>query len=591
LLSFGLKFIPPCKINKSLGQQIETSFNYYARSIRLRKQFVQQPPTAPSLLNIPNPAFEPENASFGIENYLTVARRRLMKKVKHYLQQSPPQDPTEGWFKEVHASIHALKGIIIKPSDKGFETVIHDLDWYRTECLRQLSDATTYMVAAPHYPLVWAQLRKLLYQSGRLYVELEAKPKRTRLANYLLQQENSNTLRFARFYCITKLHKTPIVGRPIVASINTATYHASKYLDDRLQGYLQLIPAYLQSSQHLLVILERMQFPPGCVLVAADITSLYPNIPIAEGLGALRAQLIKWKVDREEIDFIVALAGWVLNNNYMEFNSTTYHQISGTAMGTPFAVVFANIFLAHLEDQLQLNRPVDIMAPLLFKRYVDDLFIVCESKLAAMAFITTYNEQFPSIKLTSSMGDSVHFMDLCVHKGQRHLHGGLLDVHLYSSPTHKFLYLTTWSFHPKSVFPSFISAERKRIRINCTDDAICQEHDHTFKQRLLARGYTNDFLQPIFAQPLSRATLLQNAAVSVARRAHRAYVSDEPAPLVFKTQYSQLTCAVRLRHCLKFTRSALDDVDAHKIFTPRSPVMCYTRNESLGDLICSSLFR
>ena len=94
-----------------------------------------------------------------------------------------------------------------------------------------------------------------------------------------------------------------------------------------------------------------------------------------------------------------------------------------------------------------------------------------------------------------------------------------------------------------------------------------------------------------FEITLCRTALLHKAAASVAKNAARATATDASNPLVFKTQYSQLTKSVKLRHSLKFTRSALDDVDAKSIFTPRSPVMCYTRNQNLSDLLCSSLFR
>lgn len=589
LLSFGLKFIPPCNINKSLGDQVMTSFDMYTRSIRLRKQFVHEESTVPKNLRIPNPAFLPENASVGIENYVNVARRRLSKQVNNYLRQKPPQDPTLQWITDVIASIRALKGIIIKPSDKGYETVIHDLDWYKTECLRQLSDINTYEVNVPHYSLVWAQLRLLLNNNGKLYQSTGPRVL-SRLARYLLQLEHKTELRLARFYCITKLHKTPIVGRPIVSSINTATYYASKHLDDRLQKFLHRIPAFIQSSQHLLLILEKTALPPGCVLVAADITSLYPNIPIPEGLIALRAQLLAWGVSLAETTFLTQLAEWVLKNNYLEFASTTYRQISGTAMGTPFAVVFANIFLAHLEQKLHLTLPA-ALKPLISKRYVDDLFVVCASEASAVAFMQSYNAQYPSIKLTSATGDLVNFMDLRVYKGDRFRISGILDVELYSSGTKKFLYLPPWSFHPSSTFPSFISAERKRVRINCSDEDKYKEHDQIFRQRLLARGYSAEFLQPLFEIVHCRTALLHKAATSVAKNAARATAAVEANPLVFKTQYSQLTKSVKLRHCLKVTRSALDDVDAKSIFSPRTPVMCYTRNKNLSGLLCSSLFK
>ena len=597
-LSLGLKFIPPCKINKILGKQIEDSLNFFKRTVRIRKQFINNETTTVKFLRIPNPAFQPEKAPFGIENYLKVAERRLAKKVTAYLRQRPQQDPSLHWFEVTLASIKALPGIIIKPSDKGYETVIHDLSDYRNECLRQLSDNLTYVVDSPHYPRVWAQLRSVLHKHGKLF---NSSPPRliTPVAKYLLQLQHHRRLRLARFYCLTKLHKDPVVGRPIVAGIDTATYYGSKLLDHHFKKYLHRIPSYLQSSEHLLVILEQFRVTnPNCVLVAADVTSLYPNIPIPEGLRALRAQLLKWGELASETEFLVDLAEWVLTHNYLEFNGVTYRQISGTAMGTPFAVVFANIFLAFLEAEILREKPT--LIPPLLKRFVDDLFFITDTVEAANSFVTEYNSRYPTIKLTVTMGDSVNYMDLRIHKGQRFQRSGKLDIELYASSTKKFLYLPPWSNHPANIFPSFIAAERRRIRMNCSDDTAFAHHDDIFRQRLLARGYTDMFLQPIFDTAYVRATLIDSATQRTQRRAARslrptarpaaAGEDMEHAPLIFKTQYSPLTKAVRLRHGLKFTQSALDDIDAPYIFTPRSPVMCYTRGKNLSDLLCSSLF-
>ena len=55
----------------------------------------------------------------------------------------------------------------------------------------------------------------------------------------------------------------------------------------------------------------------------------------------------------------MALLTWVLTENYCTFNNLTYHQLQGTAMGTPTAVTYANLFLYGIEKALILkHKPV-----------------------------------------------------------------------------------------------------------------------------------------------------------------------------------------------------------------------------------------
>ena len=51
----------------------------------------------------------------------------------------------------------------------------------------------------------------------------------------------------------------------------------------------------------------------------------------------------------------VELLEWVLTNNFIVFGDTYWLQIKGTAMGTPVAVTFANIYLGMLEYALAHN--------------------------------------------------------------------------------------------------------------------------------------------------------------------------------------------------------------------------------------------
>ena len=65
----------------------------------------------------------------------------------------------------------------------------------------------------------------------------------------------------------------------------------------------------------------------------------------------------------------------ILNNNYFEFNGKYYLQTHGTAMGTPVAPSYANLFMAALEEQLLLNAPNGLI-PFEWIRFIDDIFAI-----------------------------------------------------------------------------------------------------------------------------------------------------------------------------------------------------------------------
>ncbi len=70
---------------------------------------------------------------------------------------------------------------------------------------------------------------------------------------------------------------------------------------------------------------------------------------------------------------IMKLFTCVLHMNNWEFNDEHYLQIWGTAMGSKCAPRYANIFMQHIEQQLQANAPCK---PELYLRYIDNIICV-----------------------------------------------------------------------------------------------------------------------------------------------------------------------------------------------------------------------
>ena len=75
-----------------------------------------------------------------------------------------------------------------------------------------------------------------------------------------------------------------------------------------------------------------------------------------------------------EAELLLDLLHFVLYNNLLQFDGTTYIQIFGFAMGTSFAPIGANIYLAILEVDLKKLYQSDpsLSWPKFYKRYIDD---------------------------------------------------------------------------------------------------------------------------------------------------------------------------------------------------------------------------
>ena len=71
--------------------------------------------------------------------------------------------------------------------------------------------------------------------------------------------------------------------------------------------------------------------------------------------------------------YIVEPLEVVLTNNYFDFNSKHYHQISGTAMGTKLVPSYANLFMTKFEEN---HVNTYHLLPTLWKRFIDDIFLI-----------------------------------------------------------------------------------------------------------------------------------------------------------------------------------------------------------------------
>ena len=67
----------------------------------------------------------------------------------------------------------------------------------------------------------------------------------------------------------------------------------------------------------------------------------------------------------------------VLRSHTMNFLNRFFHQIKGTAMGTPMAVNFANLFMSKFEQDLLAEHERKYnQSPHTWIRFINDIFLI-----------------------------------------------------------------------------------------------------------------------------------------------------------------------------------------------------------------------
>ncbi len=395
--------------------------------------------------------------------------------------------------------------IVMKPADKNLGLCILNRVDYIDMCMTHLNDALTYQPVPKYtHKVVVDKLRKIILSAGRMFVEnsIDLTP----LSKSLLQYENPETCRISLFYCLPKVHKNQAKppGRPIVSSCSSLTYPASKYVDHCLSPFLKFLNTICRSSNDFIRLLTFTKQAPTDIILCADVTSLYPNIPLDFGLEKVSSLLnhlnqIHKLIPPKDLVFCLDLMNWVLYNNYISFANTTYKQIKGTAMGTPVAVTFAQLFLAAIELPILSTTPCT-----LYQRYIDDICALI-SESAASDFIAQFNAVCPSIKLEAvTIGPNGIFLDLSLH-----VVNGSTSYTIYQKPANKYQYIPFLSAHNLSVFYNWVFEELKRYRVKCSTHSDFVSLTLLFAERLRARGYPPRIFALAMTNLPSRASLLK----------------------------------------------------------------------------------
>jgi hypothetical protein len=565
------------------------------RALRLREYFAERQPQKQNSLSVlvrpTNKLFVPNDSrNAALDSYINAIARDAKIEVKR----AASVQPTSNMSYSERNALRNLKNdqsIVIKQADKGSKTVIMGRDFYVQKNERQLSDVSLYKL------LTEEDIEQIVVRYNRGIDALQSKI----LDRHVLSFLKVLNPKPGRYYGLPKIHKPGMPMRPIVSGNGTLTENASQLVDHLIKELPSKSATYIKNSDHFREKLGSISLPVGnnIILGTADITAMYNNIPIQEGIAAV---VKHYTADGTYSDVVSpealgSLIELVMTNNYFEFNDKFYLQLTGTSMGTRMAPPLAQLFMTELESNFFSTCS---KLPYFICRYMDDYFYIwigTEDELKC--FLGSFNDFHPTIKLTYSFSqNSVNFLDITIAQNN-----GRLKTSLFHKPTDAPQYLHFKSAHPSHTKRSVpYSLALRSVRAHTSEEEAKKDLG-TLQNQFLSRGYPknliNNAIQKALAHGRVNGRAPQTSNFSLTPNLITTYHAGQPNfSKIFRKHYHIIESDPKLKELFpnppgvtyRRAKNLKDSLVHSKVTRSTGRENCNRRNQQCGNSRCQVCF-
>jgi len=180
------------------------------------------------------------------------------------------------------------------------------------------------------------------------------------------------------------------------------------------------------------------------LLFTCNAVGMYTHIPIAKALDEIHAIP----------DHVIEALDLIMNNNIFQFSDTFWKQLSGTAMGTPPACMWATLFFDCHEQSLCTTYNHWLLD---WAHYINDSISIWDwdgSPKCIQAF-TDFKNDLQKFHLTwevSNPQTTVNYLDITLT-----IKNGQISSDLFEKKLHLYLYLLCALAHPPGVLKGLIT--------------------------------------------------------------------------------------------------------------------------------------
>ena len=504
IIGLGLKLIP---VPRRHNRKIPDSFSRFTKDFHTKVYFAGRPITSEEIFNpklhvnskwIPKPWHIPTD----IHDRTNSFRRQILRLLRVKRAKSYNLLPFQSRALSALAMRH---DILVVNCDKNLGPALINTSTYVNRAFDDhLSNAQVYKQytedeATDHMEKVATEVRLWLIKYAKSTKTRQGISKQS--LKYLRTNFDPDKSKLPVLYLTLKVHKDPWTTRPIVSCSGSLLYHLGVWVDTQLQEVATAQATYIKNSKVLKdQIIPLSPLPPGARLFTADATSMYTNINTGKALLEIAQHIHQRskKFSNIPADALVDALAIIMKNNVFQFGDTFWLQLTGTAMGTPPAPMYANLFFAIHENRILPKFKQNI---LLHKRYIDDIFGIWipspDSRTDEEQWTKYKNEinTYHGLKwIFGPRCKRVDFLDITVTIDE----DNTINTTLFEKALNLYLYIPPHSAHPPGVLAGLVIGNCHRIFTLCSNDKDKTYHLRQFFIRLRARGYSSNTLLPLF---------------------------------------------------------------------------------------------
>ena len=320
-------------------------------------------------------------------------------------------------------------------------------------------------------------------------------------------------------YGLCKIHKGTTVNdpvppfRPISSAIGTCNYNLAK----------SFVPILKQFSINKYAVKDSFSFckqildpNPNLFMASFDIQSLFTNIPLDETINICVDLVVhkKKKVKGMLKRHFKQLLTLSVKSSCFLFNDVHYKRVGGVAMGSPLGPTLANLFLVYYEHKCLENYPLQFR-PKYYRRYVDDIFLMFESRNHVKKFLKYMNSRHPNIQFTceEEYSNKISFLDISVTRLNNKL-----ATSLYCKKTFSGVYLNFNSFLPMDYKKGLINNLLFRAYNICADYVTLHNEIEFLKSIWQRNSFPLFFIDNCIKKILDKLFIKRNISSEVSKK-------------------------------------------------------------------------